>query len=205
MGVEMLETEGTINTQINKTNLFLASVSKNGYPQPQADHRIQFFGGRNFQGNNIRICKQVLVYFYQPFMMFIFTDFLLAIEVIHNCTNIRPKNDKYQVTSDIRSVQTSECVMLFSESNCLGRSTKVQTPGTTDLRTKWESTVTGVATLSLLYKSFPGWIWSIGAPKGGPGGHGPLPIKFVPNIYFMQFRKYISQSLVKSNVTRGGL
>lgn len=50
--------------------------------------------------------------------------------------------------------------MLYSEINCLGRSTTIQSPGTTDLLINWESTVTGSKTLALLYKSFPLWTWA---------------------------------------------
>lgn len=71
-----------------------------------------------------------------------------------------PTDDSYYVKSDIRSIRTSKCVMLFSEDQCLGRSIKIRSPGTTDLNRHWASTVTGVNTLSQLYKSFPNWIWA---------------------------------------------
>lgn len=81
-------------------------------------------------------------------------------KVTHTCSNILSENGYHQLTKGITSVRTSECVMLFSDANCLGRSTKIQPPGTTNLQSHWESTVTGLTTLSLLYKSFPDWNWT---------------------------------------------
>ncbi len=88
-----------------------------------------------------------------------FPEFILTSEVTFGCTNIF-STDVTDQMSEIRSIRANVCVMLFSGHHCLGRSTKVQPSGTNELNHHWESTVTGLETLSLLHKSFPGWIWT---------------------------------------------
>lgn len=59
----------------------------------------------------------------------------------------------------VSSIRTKTCVILYSDYDCLGRSIKIEAPGSSNLKKRWESTVTGEQTLSLLYTEYPNWKW----------------------------------------------
>lgn len=60
---------------------------------------------------------------------------------------------------DIKSVRTSQCVVIYSEFDCQGRSIRIPERELKNLTEIWESTVTGQQTLKLLYERYPTWNW----------------------------------------------
>ncbi len=74
------------------------------------------------------------------------------------CNNF-PEPVKHRWVNGIGSISTKVCVLLYSALDCMERSVKIEAPGTHNLTSVWESTVTGQRTLSLLYTQHRNWKW----------------------------------------------